>query len=185
MVLWLEYLSYKARLRELGLFRPEKRWLRGHLINAYKYLKGRHHKDGARLSWVLLSNSTRGNGHKLRHVKFHLNNEENFFEAVWTLEHTDQRGCRVSFSRGGDACMWSCATCSRWACFGGALDYLISKGPFQPQPFCYYKGGHWEKSLLQMTRFVLWLVQLYFLLLIQRHFSFTFWEIYCSSFSQL
>ncbi|KAK4820587.1 hypothetical protein QYF61_001827, partial [Mycteria americana] len=66
MINKLECLSYKEKLRELWLFSVEKRMLRGHLINMYKFLDGRDDR-------------TRRNGHKLKYRKFHLNIRKNFF----------------------------------------------------------------------------------------------------------
>ena len=45
----MEHFSYKDKLRELGMFRPENGWLWGDLIVAFQYLKGDCEKEGDRL----------------------------------------------------------------------------------------------------------------------------------------
>jgi len=62
MIRGLENLSYKDRLRELGLFSLEKRRLWGDLLAAFPYLKGSYRKDGEGLFTRVCGDRTRGNG---------------------------------------------------------------------------------------------------------------------------
>ncbi|KAK4814469.1 LOW QUALITY PROTEIN: hypothetical protein QYF61_018987 [Mycteria americana] len=83
MIKGLERLLYEERLRAPQLFSSEKRRLREDLINVYKYLNGGAKRTEPRyFSGV----QTRGNGHKLKHRRFHLNIRKHFF-TVRVTEH--------------------------------------------------------------------------------------------------
>ena len=66
MIPGMEQLSYKDRLRELGLFILKKKRLQGDLIADFQYLKGSYRKEGDRLFSRVCGDRTRGNGFKLK-----------------------------------------------------------------------------------------------------------------------
>jgi len=60
------WISYKERLRGLGLFTLQKRRLWGVLIATLQYLEVPSKKNGEKLFSRASSNRTRGNGFKLK-----------------------------------------------------------------------------------------------------------------------
>ena len=82
----LEDLTYEEGLSELGFLSLEKRRLKRDLISVYKYMMGGCKEHAARLFSVVPSDGTRGNGHKLKHKRLHLNTRKYFF-TVRVTEH--------------------------------------------------------------------------------------------------
>jgi len=79
MIRGLKHLSCEDRLRELGLFRLEKRRLQGDLTAAFQYLKGAYRKDGENICSRACCNRTRSNGFKLREGRFRLGRRKKVF----------------------------------------------------------------------------------------------------------
>ncbi|PKU32121.1 hypothetical protein llap_17576 [Limosa lapponica baueri] len=79
MIRGLERLSYEDRLRELGLFSPEKRRLWGDLFAAFPYLKEAYSKDKDKLFSRACCDRTRGNDFKLKEGRFRQDIRKKFF----------------------------------------------------------------------------------------------------------
>lgn len=74
--------SHTNSLRELGLSSLEKWILTRTLMHVYKYLKEGCRQDVFRLFSVVPSDMIRGNGHKLKHRRFHVNISKHIF-LLW------------------------------------------------------------------------------------------------------
>lgn len=101
----VEHLSYEEKLlmrSQAHLARLlEKRRLRGSLINAQNYLKGRYQDIGASPFTVVPSNKTRYNYHESEHNNFHLKVRKNFF-TLGIAEHQHRLPREVMKCPSGD-----------------------------------------------------------------------------------
>lgn len=127
MVREMEYVSSEDRLKEPGLFSLGRRRLRGELINVLMVSRG--------CSWSLVSNRTRGDGHK----------QEVLVECVWALlyweatEHQNGLSWEVLESPSPEISKNPPGRHPGHLCvtlLGTGLDCVVSWGPFQPQAHC-------------------------------------------------
>ena len=86
MIRGLVHLPYEERLRELGLFRLEKRRLQWHFLAPLQSLKGAYRKAGEGLLIRMWSKRIRGNGFKLQEGRFRLDIRKKYF-TVRVVKH--------------------------------------------------------------------------------------------------
>lgn len=78
----LEHPCYVDRLRELGLFSPEKRRLWGDFTAAFQYLEWAYKKDGERLFTRAYRDRTSSSGFKLKEGRLNIRKKFSAVRAV-------------------------------------------------------------------------------------------------------
>jgi len=76
----MEQLTYRDRLRELGLFSLGKRRLWGYQRECFQYIERGCKKGGKRLLSRACCDRTRGNGFKLKEGRFRLDIRKKFLQ---------------------------------------------------------------------------------------------------------
>jgi len=133
--------SFKDRLREMGLLNLEKRRLWGDLLAAFQYLKGAYRKDGEGLFTSVCSDRTRGNGSKLKEVRFRLDIRKKFF-TMRVVKHWNRvpkeavnAPSLAVFKARLDGVLRNLVNWKMSLFMAGGLEPDDLQGPFQPLPF--------------------------------------------------
>lgn len=133
----MEQLSYKERLRQVGLLGLEKRWLSG----PHQCLSVSERRVPSK-SQVLLGaaeQSTGDNRQRLTHGKFHMNMMANFF-TVRVTEHWNRLPREAvdypSLETFKNSLLASCAMCFRTALPEQRARTTYPRAPCQADPFC-------------------------------------------------
>ena len=141
MLRGLEHLSWEDRLRELGLFRLEKRRLQGDLMVAFQCWKGGCKQEGERLFTRADSDRTRRNSFKLGQGRFRLDIRKKFFTqrvvTHWNrlpkevIDASSLEACKARLDVALGSLVWWLATLN----VAERLKLNDHCGPFQPRPF--------------------------------------------------
>lgn len=111
----LKHLTHEDRLQSQGLFSVENRKLRDiSSMHANTWCEGV--KKTVKLFSVVASDSTRVNGHKLKHMKIHLNTTKRYFTMT-----VDKHGNRLP------DWTWCWVSCSSWPCLSRKVGLDVLK----------------------------------------------------------
>jgi len=135
----MEHLSYKERLRKLGLLSLEKIRVQGDLVVAFQYLKEAYKKYGDRFYTRHSSDRTRGNGFKLKESGFKLDAMKNFL-TIRIMRHwnrlprdiTDATSSLEIFKVRLVGVLSNLILWRLYLPMARGLNWMIYKGPFYP-----------------------------------------------------